>query len=596
MLFIRRPWKHGARWRGRLVKKFAGYEDIAYGGLYLILLLFIVNIPLLNAIELLRLVMLAALLAWTAGSDERLSRLSPLALPFVLVFCAAQFDPSLGISQSHKTSGIAAPGPYRPVLSILSATLLAVSLAWWKKVRHGEFPDRLDAWVIGCAVIAAAYNILARAFYSQGAAANGDVAMASFLFLVYGALFISARIAFSGTARAKTYTYVLSGLFVLAALTGAVRAASAGYYYLDAMRLNDKGKTSEARAALADASDIAGGLSLDRLDARIEYQKGLSYYYDNKYGDAIKSAEAASRLDGGYYLTYQLEGASYALLGRWDEAIRAYETARRLAPSKTGYYPFLAVAYSWTRQWERGGFLRDYKEPLDEGVAGAENMAILAAGDNKWGRYNEAERLSGKAIELGLRTDTVYFQRGVAEEGLGKYDEAQRDYRAAISIAPGHAIGAYARLAGLYRKAGSIKESEAMKADGLRLETIDAGLGGFNATAGIYRVDDHLAFFVNGSAANKILLYKGKFSLEITARGEPAGNEYPACEVWLDSRMIGTVHVNSREWKVYAVPFGLNDADGYELGIHYVNDAYLPGQDRNLFIREVSLRRASDAE
>lgn len=105
------------------------------------------------------------------------------------------------------------------------------------------------------------------------------------------------------------------------------------------------------------------------------------------------------------------------------------------------------------------------------------------------------------------------------------------------------------------------------------------------------RADDRKNVYVNGNMYwagtidAAIRVPRGKATIRIKAKGSPADNIYPYMKVELGGKEIGTVTVNSLEWKQY--DFKVNTDGGIKaLSITFVNDGTNPvkGEDRNLYI------------
>ncbi len=143
---------------------------------------------------------------------------------------------------------------------------------------------------------------------------------------------------------------------------------------------------------------------------------------------AYKRARAVKPKD--YRAVYGL-GNLYSDQQRWDEAENAYRTALQLNSSSG--LTHIALSYVLT-------------QPI-----GAPNLAD---------RYEEAEKLARKAIELSPRTALGFDQLGVSMESRGLISqETETAYRKALAIDDSFAP-AHAHLGRLLRRRGATKDAE----------------------------------------------------------------------------------------------------------------------------------------
>ena len=77
--------------------------------------------------------------------------------------------------------------------------------------------------------------------------------------------------------------------------------------------------------------------------------------------------------------------------------------------------------------------------------------------------------------------------------------------------------------------------------------------------------------------------------------GSPAGGKYPVAEVRIDGQACGTMALSGGEFRDYAVSVDA-PAGEHRVSLAFVNDANLDGQDRNLYVRELTLQPAPRVE
>jgi hypothetical protein len=78
----------------------------------------------------------------------------------------------------------------------------------------------------------------------------------------------------------------------------------------------------------------------------------------------------------------------------------------------------------------------------------------------------------------------------------------------------------------------------------------------------------------------------GRYVMKMTARGTPAGGEFPIIAVELDGQPVGQIELKSDGWRGYPLPMELTQGK-HELKLTFTNDAQIPPEDRNLWIGQV---------
>ncbi len=103
--------------------------------------------------------------------------------------------------------------------------------------------------------------------------------------------------------------------------------------------------------------------------------------------------------------------------------------------------------------------------------------------------------------------------------------------------------------------------------------------------------DGSLAFYTNGTASGKIdIKQEGLYQFRIEAWGTPADGGWPLVLVKSGGLPVGTVSVTARSPKF--IPFLARlDRGLANIEVSFVNDYYKNDQDRNLFIRSMSVSR-----
>jgi superkiller protein 3 len=167
-------------------------------------------------------------------------------------------------------------------------------------------------------------------------------------------------------------------------------------------------------------------------------------------GNAARDQRNYVKAEGAYLRAQSLKtGDSRAVYGlgnlfadqqRWEEAERAYRTAIQMDPESPESY--VALSYVLTQP-----------------------IPVVNLAD----RYEEAEKIARRAIQLNSGNALAHDQLGVALELRGSIgDETENSYRKAIQLEGAFAL-AYAHLGRLLRKKGRIDESSSAYRNAIQL-------------------------------------------------------------------------------------------------------------------------------
>ena len=150
----------------------------------------------------------------------------------------------------------------------------------------------------------------------------------------------------------------------------------------------------------------------------------------------------------------------------YSGAETAYRRAMGIKPRDPRAIYGLGNLYSDQQRWEdaensyRTALQIDSRDPIAH-IALSYVLSQPVAAPNLADRYEEAERLARRAIDLGPQSPLAFDQLGVALELRGLISaETENAYRKSIRLDPGFAP-AYAHLGRLLRRRGLTKESGA---------------------------------------------------------------------------------------------------------------------------------------
>lgn len=164
---------------------------------------------------------------------------------------------------------------------------------------------------------------------------------------------------------------------------------------------------TESIAACTRTIDLAGQ-DKDSL-AIARYNRGNAYAAQGRFEMAIGDYTAAIALHPAFPGAYNNRGNARAALGDHAEAVKDYTEVLRLSPSHGSARPNRAASY-----------------------------IVLK-------RFAEAIRDLSDAIDQQPNSIALFYQRGLAHEGLAEVERAAEDYRRVLALSPSN-VAAQAAL------------------------------------------------------------------------------------------------------------------------------------------------------
>jgi len=210
----------------------------------------------------------------------------------------------------------------------------------------------------------------------------------------------------------------------------------------------------ERKQALAEATRnvgeayLAGGNTLAALrelkkaealypeDHITQFDLGLTYYYRDRYDQAVEHLQRAIQLKPGYAPAINTLGNTYSAMGQWDKAIEVYEKIMEDPFYGTPHFPLsnMGVAYYNKKNYAQAEhyFLEALKLNPDfiNALAGLGNMYI------DQGRYNEAVVKLGRAVRKDPKVGKLHFELGRAYRGQGDMVQARAEFARVVQLAP----------------------------------------------------------------------------------------------------------------------------------------------------------------
>jgi tetratricopeptide (TPR) repeat protein len=218
--------------------------------------------------------------------------------------------------------------------------------------------------------------------------------------------------------------------------------------YLTGVDLASQGKFSEAKKIFQEilAADppheraerclkIIADLERQRINNETASHlfQGLSYFYRNKFSEALAQAELTLQINPKYEKAYNVLGGSYFGLAKYDGAVADYNRALEIDPQYAGAYYNRGCVYLRTRQYERA--ISDFDRALKikpRYVSALHNRGIahFLQGEYLWALAD-----FNRALEINPRLAEGYLNQALTLEELDKEKEAVEAYKKFLQYA-----------------------------------------------------------------------------------------------------------------------------------------------------------------
>ena len=180
-------------------------------------------------------------------------------------------------------------------------------------------------------------------------------------------------------------------------------------------------------------------------DPITQFDLGLTYYYRDRYDQAIEHLQRAIRLKPDYAPAINTLGNTYSAMGQWDKAIETYEKIIEDAFYGTPHFALsnMGVAYYHKKDYAQAEhyFLEALKLNPDfiNALAGLGTLYI------DQGRYYEAVVKLGRAVRKDPKVGKLHFELGRAYRGQGDTVQARAEFAKAAELAPDTPLAADAQ-------------------------------------------------------------------------------------------------------------------------------------------------------
>ena len=195
---------------------------------------------------------------------------------------------------------------------------------------------------------------------------------------------------------------------------------------------------SDAQAATKPG--VVRALTPEARQALAHTDKGLNYFAQHKFEQAIKEYDEAIKLDPKLAAAHNNLGSAYFALTRYTEAAAAFQQATQLDPKYGQAHLNLALAY-----------LKLGREQEAHAAYDAAFNAYFTTGDEHFqaGRYKEAETAYQALLQIDPDYALAHFRLGLLYHTTGRFAEAVEAFQHVLKSQPESAV-TYEALAGSY--------------------------------------------------------------------------------------------------------------------------------------------------
>jgi len=198
----------------------------------------------------------------------------------------------------------------------------------------------------------------------------------------------------------------------------------------------------------------------DKNTASVVYNfRSRAYIHKQQLDKALEDANAAMRLNPGYYDPYVARGLVYRFRGNLDKAISEYNTAIQLNPNAFLAYNNRGIAYSRKAQEERA--IQDFNEAIRLNSNYADGYMNRGTSYEALGNLDRAMADYGEAIRRNPRVENAHYNRGRLSAAMGHSDRAITDLTETIRQGGEATAYAYEIRARVYDELGRLAEAAA---------------------------------------------------------------------------------------------------------------------------------------
>ncbi|MDR4497770.1 MAG: tetratricopeptide repeat protein [Candidatus Scalindua sp.] len=206
-------------------------------------------------------------------------------------------------------------------------------------------------------------------------------------------------------------------------------------------------------------------------EADIYFEKGLEYYNNERWDEAIAEINKAMALNPEYKDSFYKFGLAHYKGGFYDKAITAYSLSLKLNPNDFRVYCDRGLAYGKNGQYDKA--IADYDQAIKLDPKHAKVYVGRGVAFKNKGEDEKAIADYTQAIKLNSTYALAYYNRGLVHQKKGRYEKAIADFDQALKSNPKYTNAYYSR--GLaYHYTGQYEKAVADYTESIRLNPKDA--------------------------------------------------------------------------------------------------------------------------
>ncbi|MDR4504242.1 MAG: tetratricopeptide repeat protein [Candidatus Scalindua sp.] len=167
-------------------------------------------------------------------------------------------------------------------------------------------------------------------------------------------------------------------------------------------------------------------------EADIYFEKGLEYYNNERWDEAIAEINKAMALNPEYKDSFYKFGLAHYKGGFYDKAITAYSLSLKLNPNDFRVYCDRGLAYGKNGQYDKA--IADYDQAIKLDPKHAKVYVGRGVAFKNKGENEKAIADYTQAIKLNSTYALAYYNRGIAHNQKGDYRNALEDVEKAVDL------------------------------------------------------------------------------------------------------------------------------------------------------------------
>ena len=198
---------------------------------------------------------------------------------------------------------------------------------------------------------------------------------------------------------------------------------------------NNRGTVHQTMGALDKAiQDYDTAVKLDPVRSAFYFNRGLAYHLKGEYQRAVDDYSETIRRDGSYAYAYHNRGVILQDRNELDRAIADYTKAIEINADYAQSYLSRGTAY--LKLGDARKAVDDLKRSQRLGETQPVINILLGSAYKQLRMYEAAKAELDSVIAKDPNSSQGYFERGRLMQALGQYEDASRDYAAALSLDP----------------------------------------------------------------------------------------------------------------------------------------------------------------